>query len=455
MADLTARPSAFAIARPKQDKLRSTPARNEAGASELRPVRRKRLFDGRSFPEILGAPDALLYASVVTLIMLGVVMVYSASSVRAVRMYGDGHYFLIRQASYAAIGLPLLWAISRIDYHFYRPLSKPGLLVAFALMVMVAFGWGHSAGGAARWIQMGPINVQPAEVAKVAMIMWLADSLATKVDRIRSFSVGFLPHVLTAGLLVVLCMKQPDFGSAVVLVVLTFVLLFAAGAKIGYMLAGLVLALPIAFVALRFEDYRWRRIISFLDPIKYRREGGYQIVESWVSFSAGGPWGVGLGDSRQKLLFLPEAHTDFIAAIVAEELGYVGFALLVLGFVVIVVRGARAALRAVDDYGTYLGIGLTMFIGVQALTNLAVVLGLLPTKGLTLPFLSFGGSSLLVNCAAVGILLNVSRPRRAPPEELTVASQAARDTELRSRADSRASTNRRVRPKHATTKADA
>lgn len=404
---------------------------------------RKRMFGG-PFPEVLGGADALLYGAVVALIVLGVVMVYSASSVRAVRMYGDGHYFLIRQAIYAAIGLPLLIGLARVDYHRYRPLSKIGLVVAFALLLFVALGFGHSAGGAARWIHLGPINVQPAEVAKVAMILWLADSLAAKVAHIRSFSVGFLPHVLTAGLLVLLCMKQPDFGSAVVLVILTFVLLFAAGAKIGYMLAGLALALPIAFAALRFEDYRWRRIIAFLDPVKYRREGGYQIVESWVSFSAGGPWGVGLGDSRQKLLFLPEAHTDFIAAIVAEELGYVGFALLVLAFAIIVVRGARAALRAVDDYGTYLAVGLTMFIGVQALTNLAVVLGLLPTKGLTLPFLSFGGSSLLVNCAAVGILLNVSRPRRAPPEEPAVASLAAR-----------ASDNRRMRPKQAAVKADA
>jgi cell division protein FtsW len=415
----------------------TTPARagnrKSAPALAVDAPPRARLFARASFPEVLGGADSLLYGSVVALIVLGVVMVYSASSVRAVRMYGDGHYFLVRQAIYAAIGLPLLIGIARIDYHFYRPLSKPGLLVAFALLMFVALGFGHSAGGAARWIHLGPVHVQPAEIAKVALIMWLADSLAAKGARIRTFSIGFLPHVLMAGLLVLLCMKQPDFGSAVVLVILTFVLLFAAGAKIGYMLAGLAVGLPVAFMALRFEDYRWRRIIAFLDPIKYRREGGYQIVESWVSFSAGGPWGVGLGDSRQKLLFLPEAHTDFIAAIVAEELGYVGFALLVLAFVAIVVRGTRAALRAVDDYGTYLAVGLTMFIGVQALTNLAVVLGLLPTKGLTLPFLSFGGSSLLVNCAAVGILLNVSRLRRAAPEEPTVTTRSADNRRMRSK----------------------
>jgi cell division protein FtsW len=206
-------------------------------------------------------------------------------------------------------------------------------------------------------------------------------------------------------------MAQPDFGSSVILMLLTFVLLFTAGAKIGYMLAGAAVVLPIAFFLVRSSEYRWQRIIAFTDPLKYRMSGGYQIVESWMSFGGGGLWGVGLGDSRQKMLFLPEAHTDFIAAIVAEELVFIGFSLLVLGFVVIVVRGVYAALRAVDDFGTYLAIGLTMFIGIQAVTNLAVVLGLLPTKGLTLPFLSFGGSSLLVNCSAVGILLNISRPR--------------------------------------------
>jgi cell division protein FtsW len=265
--------------------------------------------------------------------------------------------------------------------------------------------------------------------------------------------VGFLPHVLIAGFLVALCMAQPDFGSSVVLMLLTFVLLFTAGAKIGYMLAGAAVVLPIAFFLVRSSEYRWQRIIAFTDPLKYRMSGGYQIVESWMSFGAGGVSGVGLGDSRQKMLFLPEAHTDFIAAIVAEELGYVGFCLLVAGFVVIVFRGARAALRSVDDYGTYLAIGLTMFIGIQAVTNLAVVLGLLPTKGLTLPFLSFGGSSLLVNCSAVGILLNISRPRlRADAAQDVPAldvnkgvavrekNRRTRESLLRSRAEPPAST---------------
>jgi cell division protein FtsW len=376
-------------------------------------IRFKDIVLGTRFPRVMGGADAILFGAVVALIVFGVVMVYSASSVRAVRLYGDGHHFLIRQAAYAAIGLPIVLFLARFDYHRLRGLGLLGLLGAVALLLAVVLGAGHNAGGAARWIQVGPVNVQPAELSKVALILWLAESLAKKTENIRSFQVGFLPHVLVVACLVGLCMAQPDFGSSAILVLLTFVLLFVAGVKLGYMLAGAVLVLPLVYFALRLESYRWQRIVAFTDPFKYRMTGGYQIVESWVSFGAGGLTGVGLGDSRQKLLFLPEAHTDFIAAIVAEELGYIGFSLLVFGFVVVVLRGLSAAFRAVDDYGLYLGIGLTMFIGLQAVTNLAVVLGLLPTKGLTLPFLSFGGSSLLVNCVAVGILLNVSRPRRA------------------------------------------
>jgi len=369
-------------------------------------------WDPRLWPRVVGRTDGILYGTVLALIVFGVVMVYSASSVRAQREFGDGHHYLIRQALYAAVGIPMMTLLAKVDYHRYRVLGKPLLFLAFALLTVVIAGAGHQAGGAARWIPIGPIHVQPAEITKIALIIWLADSLASKSGRMGSFAVGFLPHVLIASGLVALCMLQPDFGSSVILMLLTFILLFTAGAKIGYMLAGGAVVTPIAIWLVTSSDYRLKRWEAFADPLKHRMTGGYQIVESWMSFGAGGLTGVGLGDSRQKLLYLPEAHTDFIAAIVAEELGFIGFGVLVFAFLLIVQRGVRASLKAVDDFGVYLGIGFTMFVGTQALTNLSVVLGLLPTKGLTLPFLSSGGSSLLVNCAAVGILLNVSRPRR-------------------------------------------
>jgi cell division protein FtsW len=282
-------------------------------------------------------------------------------------------------------------------------------------MLYVALGFGHAAGGAARWISVGPVHVQPAETAKVAMIVWLAYSLSKKSDRIRTFSVGFLPHALMAGVLMALCLKQPDFGSAVMIALLTFVLLFTAGARTGYILGAVLIFLPIAYALIALSPYRMRRIQAFLDPFAHRFDVGYQISESLMSFGSGGVTGVGLGDSRQKLFFLPEAHTDFISAIVGEELGFVGLACLIVAYGVLVVRGLRAAFRAADDFGTYLAVGISLFVGMQAYTNLAVAMGLVPTKGLVLPFLSYGGSSLLVNCAAMGVLLNVSRQRADAP----------------------------------------
>lgn len=359
----------------------------------------------------VGPVDTLLAATLLALIAFGVVMVYSASAVFAERQLHDAQHFLFRQAEYAVGGVILIVVAARIDYRHLRALTYPILAVTMGLMLYVAAGFGHAAGGAARWIPIGPVHVQPAEIAKVAMIFWLAYSLSKKREKIRSFSVGFLPHALMAGFLMLLCLKQPDFGSAVMIALLTFVLLFTAGAKTGYIFGAALLAAPVAWALITRSEYRMRRIEAFLDPFAHRLDVGYQISESLMSFGTGGIWGVGLGDSRQKLFFLPEAHTDFIAAIVGEELGLVGITALVVAYAVVVWRGLRAAWRAPDDYGTYLAAGIALFVGFQACTNLAVVMGLLPTKGLALPFLSYGGSSLLVNCAAVGVLLNISRSR--------------------------------------------
>jgi cell division protein FtsW len=367
---------------------------------------------GREAPtKVVGPADAVLYGTVIALIAFGVVMVYSASAVFAAQRYDNGYFFLIRQGIFALVALPLIVAIARVDYHRYRPFTYPILAGVVGLMAVVALGFGHSAGGAERWIALGPIHVQPAEMAKVAIIFWLAYSLSKKREKIKTFSVGFLPHVLVAGALMLLCLKQPDFGSAVMIGLLTFVLLFTAGARVGYILGALLCALPIVYGLVMSSAYRRARVQAFLEPFQHRQGAGYQVAESLLSFGSGGLSGVGIGDSRQKLFYLPEAHTDFISAIVGEELGFIGIVLLVLAFLVIFVRGIRAAFRAADEYGTYLAVGITMFIGMQAFTNLAVAMGMVPTKGLVLPFMSYGGSSLLVNSAAIGVLLNVSRPR--------------------------------------------
>jgi cell division protein FtsW len=354
--------------------------------------------------------DPVLAAIVVALIGFGVIMVYSASAVQGTVQHHNPQFFLQRQAAYAAGGLVLLFATSRIDYHRIYKLTYPMLAVVGLLLLACVVGFGHSGGGAARWLALGPIHVQPAEMAKLAVVAWLAYSLAKKAERVKTFTVGFLPHLIVAGVFMLLCMKQPDFGSAVVLLLLTFTLLFVAGARVGYILGASILAAMFAVVAVRFSAYRYLRYIAWLDMDAHKQDLAYQPFQSVMSFGSGGLWGMGLGRGLQTL-YLPEAHTDFVAAIVGEELGFVGVLTLCAVYLLLVVRGVRAALRAPDDYGSYLAFGIATMFGVQALVNLAVALAILPTKGLTLPFVSFGGSSLLVNAVAAGILLNVSRYR--------------------------------------------
>lgn len=363
-----------------------------------------------------GAPDPVLAGVFVGLVSFGVMMVYSASAVFAYSRYENGQYFLSRQAVHAVAGLVLMFGLSRLDYHRLRRFSWPLLGASVLLLALTSSGLARSANGAARWIEVAGVHIQPAEVAKLAMLLWLSYSLSKKSATIRSFSIGFLPHLLMAGLLAMLCLRQPDFGSAMMIALLTLVLLFTAGARVGYILGTGLLALPVVWHLVAGSEYRLRRITAFLSPWKDRLGASYQVTESLMSFGAGGITGVGIGDGRQKLLYLPEAHTDFISAIVGEELGFIGFSLMVGAFLLVLYRGLRAAYRSADDYGTYLAVGITLFIALQAFINLGVALSLLPTKGLVLPFISYGGNALLVNCAAAGVLLSVSRPRATPAE---------------------------------------
>ncbi len=376
-----------------------------------------------------GRVDPILAAVLIGLLGFGIVMVYSASTVQGAVHHHDPEFFLKRQAAYGAAALALIYAASCIDYHRLYKLTYPLLIGTGSLLVLAITRFGHSGGGASRWIAIGPIHIQPAEAAKLALILWLAYSLAKKADRVKTFTVGFLPHLLVAGLFVLLCMKQPDFGSAVVLLLLTFTLLFIAGAKVGYILGASMLGVGFGIIAIRFKEYRYERYLAWQNMEQHKQDLAYQPFQSVMSFGSGGMFGQGLGRGYQTL-YLPEAHNDFIAAIVGEELGFIGILLLASAYLLLVVRGIRASLRAPDDYGSYLAFGISALFGLQALINLSVALSLLPTKGLTLPFLSFGGSSLLVNAAAAGILLNISsqgdlqavkKPKSAsiPPESLS------------------------------------
>lgn len=366
----------------------------------------------------VGAMDVVLAAVVVALIGFGLVMVYSASVVEATSGFGNPHYFLLRHGVFAVLALVVVLVSSRFDYHKLKPLTYPVLGLVTVLMLLSVAGFGHTGGGAARWLRLGPIHVQPSEAAKVALVLWLGYSLERKREHVKSFSIGMLPHLIMAGLLVLLCMKQPDFGGASVLLFLTFAMLFVAGARLGYLLGALMVGALFATWAVRFTPYRWERMLAWSNMAEHRQDLAYQPFQSVMSFGSGEVTGMGLGKGLQ-VLYLPESHTDFISAIIGEELGFLGILALCAVYLVIVARGVRIALMAEDEYGSYVAFGLSVLFGVQALVNMSVAMAVLPTKGLTLPFVSYGGSSLLVSAAAMGIVLNISRPRLGPAPGLS------------------------------------
>jgi cell division protein FtsW len=369
-----------------------------------------------------GPMDEVLGAIVVALIGFGIIMVYSASAVEATVHYHDAQFFVKRQAAYGIAGLAIMFGVSRLDYHRLYKLTYPVLAGVGLLLVACIVGFGKKGGGAARWLALGPIHIQPAEMAKLAFVLWLAYSLAKKADRVKTFTIGFLPHLLVAGFFMLLCLKQPDFGSAVVLLLLTFTLLFVAGAKMGYILGASMLLSVLGAMAVRFKEYRYERYLAWLHMDQHRQDLAYQPFQSVMSFGSGGVFGLGLGRGLQTL-YLPEAHNDFVAAIVGEEFGFLGVLTLCVVYLALVARGVRTAFRAPDDYGSYIAFGISTMFGAQALVNMAVALAILPTKGLTLPFVSYGGSSLLVNAAAAGVLLNISRqgPQTAEDRPTPVA----------------------------------
>ncbi|HEY6004094.1 MAG TPA: putative lipid II flippase FtsW [Anaeromyxobacter sp.] len=357
--------------------------------------------------------DGLLLAAVLGLVAVGAVMVYSASAIQAGQSRRLGHdefYYLKRQLLAAGIGLALLAAALKLGLRRISALAGPLLLATFALLLLVPLV-GKTAGGAQRWIPLGPLLFQPAEAAKVALVLWLARSLAHKQQKIQLFSIGLLPHLLVTGALVALCLAQKDLGTGVILFLVLLAMLFAAGAKVSYLVLAIGVAAPVAWHLVKSTPYRYARIAAFLDPERYRSGPGFQLWESLLGTASGGLLGQGLGQGKGKLFYLPAAHTDFIAAVIAEEAGLLGVLLLLLLFAVVVWRGLRAALNASGPFGCYAALGVTTLLGAQALVNLAVVFGLLPTKGLTLPFVSYGGSSLMTLLAATGVLLAVSGER--------------------------------------------
>ena len=369
--------------------------------------------------DVASHQDNVLLVSALALMSLGLTMVFISSHVMAQSQYQDPYFFIKRQSVYAVVGLAVLLTGRFVNYQRYKALAYPVLLLSLITLLLVFVpGIGARVRGAARWLRLGPVTLQPSEFAKLAMVLFLAYSLARKQDKMKYFSIGFLPHMVVAGLFIGLIAKEPDFGTAMTLAAIVFVMLLVGGVRLAYILGSFIGVASLATLMVLRDPKKFNRILSFLDPWKYGQDVGYQLKQSLLAIGSGGLFGLGPGQSRAKLFYLPDAHTDFILAIFSEELGLIGVLLILALFTILVYRGMLLSLRAPDAFGSYLALGLTLLIGLQAAINMGVVTGLFPTKGLSLPFLSYGGSSLLATLLAVGILLNISsqikRPKLAP-----------------------------------------
>lgn len=353
--------------------------------------------------------DVGLLLVVLGLVGFGIVMLYSASAVMSAQKLGDHLYLVKSQMVKVVLGLGLLVAALNIDFRWYRRLIYPMLAGCAGMLALVMVpGVGSIQNGAQRWFSIAGFSFQPAEVVKIVIVMFLAYSVSKKGENMGKFVTGFVPHLLVVGGMVGLLMLQPDFGSSVILITMMGIMLFVSGARISYLTIFAVLGAIAAYVAISSREYRMKRILAFLDPWSYRTDIGYQISESLISIGSGGLGGVGLGNGHGKLGYVPELWNDFIGTIIAEELGVLGIALLVTLLGLFVWRGLKIAYRCSDEFGRYLAFGITTLFGFQAAANLFVVTGLAPTKGLTLPFISFGGSSMMMALFGVGVLLNIS-----------------------------------------------
>lgn len=359
--------------------------------------------------------DRVLLGVVFVLMGIGVVMVYSASIVSAETKTGDGGFYLQRQVAYCGVGLLAMIACLNIHHDLWRRISKALFVVALGLLVVVLIpGMSASAKGAARWIGFGPVRFQPSEAIKLTWIVLLAWYLSARQAELDDFKTAWIKPILALGCIGGLLMLQPDFGSTLICGGIMVLMVWAAGGRWLHVggLVGIGAALvPLAIIA---EPYRVKRLLAFLDPEHDPQGVSYHINQALISFGSGDWTGMGLGNSRQKLMYLPEAHTDFIFSIYGEELGWVGVAFVITLFAVFVWRGFSIARNAPTAFGALLAFGITAQIGFQAATNMAVATALLPTKGLTLPLISYGGSSMLLTCIGVGILLNISRQEPPP-----------------------------------------
>jgi cell division protein FtsW len=359
------------------------------------------------------SPDMIMLTATLALLTIGVIMVYSASAVLSYHDFGDWYYYLKRQLLFAVLGLIAMTAIMNVEYQVWRRFAKLALLGGFALLILVLIpGIGAVRGGARSWIGISSFGIQPSEFMKICMILFLSKMLSEENNRITEFSKGLLPPLAVMGAAFGLIMLQPDLGTGSVLVGASLLIIYAAGARMAH-LAGLAMIGVAGFVGLIIAaPYRLQRITAFLDPWSDPLGAGYQAIQSLYAIGPGGLVGLGLGASRQKYSYLPEPQTDFIFSIISEELGFIGGGLVLVLFTILVWRGMRTAITAPDTFGSLLAAGITGMIAVQVIINIGVVIGMFPVTGITLPLISYGGSSLSLMLVSIGILLNISRYSR-------------------------------------------
>jgi cell division protein FtsW len=353
--------------------------------------------------------DKLLFTATLLLVCTSVVMVYSASAVIATEKFQQPYQFLFKQAAWVLIGLSLMPIVMRIDYRCYRQpmVIWTGIVIAGLALVGVLFV--QPVNGASRWLSIGPLGVQPSELAKIVVILFIAALLERRMDRIDEIGYSLLPIGVVTGAVVGLILVEPDLGTAASVLVIAAAMVFAAGVSYRYVVGLFVVSVPAFYLVVMATEYRRQRVFAFLDPWSDPLGSGYQMIQSMIAVGTGGVFGRGLMGGVQKLFYLPEPHNDFIYAVIAEELGLLGATTVLACFCVITWRGLRTASRAPDRFGTFLAIGLTVMLAFQAFFNISVALGLAPTKGIPLPFVSAGGSSLLVSLLGMAILLNVSQ----------------------------------------------
>jgi cell division protein FtsW len=355
--------------------------------------------------------DVVLIAAVLGLLAIGTIAIYSATAAEGLTRLGNAAHFLERQLVFLALGGLAMWIAARGDYRRLRDFTYPLLLIALVLL-LVALAM-PPRNGARRWIPLGPLTFQPVELAKLALVTYLASSLDRKADQIKAFTVGFVPHLVVCGVMAALLLAQPDLGSSIVLGAMTLGVLFMAGTRVSYIFLAVLVAAPIAYQLIVGTPWRMQRFLAYWNPEAYASGEAFQVIQARIALGSGGLTGTGLGGGHQSLGYMPEAQNDFILAPIGEELGFLGVVAVLLLFGVVVWRGVRAALGARDVFGGYLAAGITLLVGVQVLFNVGVVLGLVPNKGITLPLVSYGGTALLVTMFLIGLLLAIGR--RAPP----------------------------------------